>query len=261
MESSSQALIQFSDVAIGYRRNRLAENINWRVDKRSLWGVVGPNGAGKTTMLRVLLGLLEPLAGRVIRAQGVRYGYVKQRDALNETYPFTVGEVVMAGRYGLIPCLARPGAEDHSAVNEALERTGIAELRHRPIRELSGGQKQRALIARALAARPDVLVLDEPTNDMDIAGEQSVLGLVQQIHERDGTAVVIVSHLLHTVLQIAENVVFIKGSEYGVFSKAEFIGQNHLERFYDMPIRIVEHPGGGYSVVPGANGPLSKGVS
>ncbi len=260
MENSNKLLVQFCDVAIGYGRKRLAENIDWRIDRRSLWGIVGPNGAGKTTMLRVLLGLLEPLAGRVTRAQSVRYGYVKQRDSLNETYPFTVSEVVMAGRYSLIPCLGRPKAEDRDAIEEALERTGISTLRHQPLRELSGGQKQRVLIARALAARPDILVLDEPTNDMDIAGEQSVLSLIQQIHEHDGTAVVIVSHLLHTVLQIAENVMFIKGSEYGVFSKAEFIGQNHLERFYDMPIRIVEHPGGKYSVVPNANRPIPGGT-
>jgi ABC-type Mn2+/Zn2+ transport system ATPase subunit len=205
-------------------------------------------------MLRVLLGLLDPIAGRIRRASGVRYGYVKQRESLNETYPFTVDEVVMMGRYGLLPGLARPGAEDHAAVEEALVRTGIADLQHRPLRELSGGQKQRALIARALAARPDVVVLDEPTNDMDIAGEQSVLDLIQQIHRRDGTAVIIVSHLLHTVLQIAQNVMFLKGKEYGVFSKAEFIGQNHLERFYGMPIEVLEHPGGRYSVVPNKQG-------
>ncbi len=250
MKLNNQALVEFCDVTIGYGRNRLAENINWRVERRALWGIVGPNGAGKTTMLRVLLGLLEPLAGRVKRTPGVRYGYVKQREALNETYPFTVGEVVMTGRYGLMSWLARPGADDHAAVDEALARTGIADLRDQPMRELSGGQKQRTLIARALAARPDVVVLDEPTNDMDIAGEQSVLNLIQQIHERDGTAVIIVSHLLNTVLQIAENLVFLKENKYGVFSKADFIGQNHLERFYGIPIQVHEHPGGSYCVVP-----------
>jgi zinc transport system ATP-binding protein len=258
MEGGDSVLIQLRNVSVGYGRRRLAEGVDWEIENGSLWGIVGPNGAGKTTLLRVLLGLIAPLGGRVIRRRGLRFGYVKQRDTLNECYPFTVAEVVLTGRYGLMSCLSRPRPEDHAAVAEALERTGIIELKDQPVRELSGGQKQRVLIARALAARPDVIVLDEPTNDMDIAGEQSVLSLVLDIHEHFGAAVVIVSHLLHSVLQIAESLVFIKDGRYGVFSKAEFITENHLERFYDMPIRIVEHPEGGYSVVSAAKSPGRK---
>ncbi len=249
MSDGNGALVDLREVSIGYGRNRLASRIDWRIMPGSLWGVIGPNGAGKTTLLRVLLGLTDPLDGQVSRRRGLRFGYVKQRDTLNETYPFTVFEVVLSGRYGLMRCPGRARPEDYDAVERALVRTGMANLRDEPVRALSGGQKQRVLIARAIAARPDVIVLDEPTNDMDIAGEESVLALIRDIHTESGVAVVIVSHLLNAVLRTAEDILFIKDSELGTLSKAEFIEQSHLERFYEMPIRMVQHPEGGYCVV------------
>lgn len=245
-----EALIDLKDVAIGYAQKPIAENINWQVLPGSLWGIIGPNGAGKTTLLRTILGMIKPLDGKLHRRMKLRFGYVKQRDTLHDIYPFTVMEIVMTGRYGLTPDPGHPGIADYDAVEKAILETGISELKEAPIGELSGGQRQRVLIARALAAQPDIIVLDEPTNDMDIAGEEAVLNLIMDTHKQTGAAVIIVSHLLHAVLRIAENIIFIKDAEHGVYSKARFIKERHLERFYDMPISITEHANGQYSIIP-----------
>jgi ABC-type cobalamin/Fe3+-siderophores transport system ATPase subunit len=106
-------------------------------------------------------------------------------------------------------------------------------------------------MARALCAEPDVIILDEPTNDMDIAGEESVLSLIRDVHGQTGAAMIIISHLLHVVLRMARDIVFINEAKIGVFTKDEFIADNHLERFYGLPIRIAAHPDGTYSVVAG----------
>jgi ABC-type Mn2+/Zn2+ transport system ATPase subunit len=247
-EQDQESLISSRNLDIGFGRRVIASNINLDIHTGERWGIIGPNGAGKTTLIRTLMGVLPPVQGMVERKKTIRFGYVKQRQSLHDLYPFTVFEVVLTGRYGRIGALRGHGRQDTEAVQSALARTGIADLHDRPVRDLSGGQKQRVLIARALCSEPDVIILDEPTNDMDIAGEESVLALIRDVHEQTGAAVMIISHLLHAVLRVAEHIMFINESDIGIFTKEEFIKDNHLERFYDMPIRISEHPDGTYSV-------------
>ena len=259
---SEPPLIEADHVSIGYRRRIVASGICLRIGRGERWGVLGPNGAGKTTLIRTLMGAVRPLAGTVRHARALRFGYVKQRDALHDLYPFTVAEVVETGRYRDASPFYRPRDADREAIERALTRTGIASLRDRAVRELSGGQKQRVLLARALCAEPDVIVMDEPTNDMDIAGEAAVLALIQDVQAQTGAAVIIISHLLHAVLQTAEQLVFIDGRRTEVFSRDDFVNQNHLERFYGMPIRVTRHEDGGYAVAvarPGATSTKDAG--
>ena len=241
-------LIRAHGLSIGYGGRAIAAGIDMGITPGQSWGVIGPNGAGKTTLIRTLMGVMPPVDGAVHRRAGIRFGYVKQRDTLHDLYPFTVEEVVRTGRYRGVAPFRRRHADDTAQVEQALERTGIADLKHRPVQELSGGQKQRVLIARALCAEPDVIILDEPTNDMDIAGEESVLALIRDVRQQTGAAVLIISHLIHAVLRVADQIVFIHDRGIGVFPKSEFVANNHLERFYGIPIHIHEYPDGSYAV-------------
>lgn len=246
--SQEAPLIAARDLAMGFAGRAIVRGIQLQLHRGDRWGIIGPNGAGKTTLARTLMGALAPVSGEVVRRPGLRFGYVKQRDALHDLYPFTVGEVVSMGRYrGFVP-RGRLASAERDAVQEAMARTGIAALRDRPVRDLSGGQKQRVLIARALCAEPDIILLDEPTNDMDIAGEESVLSLILDLHRHTGAAVVIISHLLHAVLRIAENILFVGEGQVTAHDRESFLADKHLERYYGIPIRIAKYPDGTYSV-------------
>lgn len=242
-------LISCKSLSIGYGKNCIASAIDLTITSVSLWGLIGSNGSGKTTLIRTLLGMVKPLKGSIHRKEGLRVGYVKQRDTLNVTYPFTVYEMVLMGRYGQFPLLRKPSTKDLSLVDAALQQTGILSLKQVPVRELSGGQRQRVLIARALVSEPDLLILDEPTNDMDLSGEEAVLELIRQIQRQTKTAVLLISHLLPVVLRVAEHLLFFQNHSVLNLSKQEFIAQNHLTQLYQLPIRVIEYPGERYAIL------------
>jgi ABC-type cobalamin/Fe3+-siderophores transport system ATPase subunit len=161
-----------------------------------------------------------------------------QRQFLDTLFPFTVTDVVHMGRFGWKRAWSRLDQGDRQAVGEALEITGLAGIRDRLYRELSGGQKQRTLIARALASQPDILLLDEPTNDMDVKGENQIMGLVQEIQQEKGLTIVLVSHLLHVVLNYAERLMFLADGKAHLYSIDELVSQDLLSKIYGFPIRV-----------------------
>ncbi|MEK7483062.1 MAG: metal ABC transporter ATP-binding protein [Planctomycetota bacterium] len=242
-------LISCKELSIGYGKKTISSSIQFVLQSGSCWGLIGANGAGKTTFIRTLLGILKPLKGSISRKEGLRVGYVKQRDTLNVTYPFTVFEMVLMGRYGQYSLLRKPASKDLQLVEKSLQETGIFHLKQTPVRELSGGQKQRVLIARALASEPDLLILDEPTNDMDLVGEEAVLELIQNIHRNTGTSVLLISHLLPVVLRIAEHILFFQNQSIHSLSKKDFVSQNHLTQLYQVPVRVIEYPGSRYAIL------------
>ncbi len=235
------ALIEFKDAALGYGpRSMVLSGINLSVERGEFLGIVGPNGSGKTTLLRTLLGLLPPLGGSVRIGEGVplRYGYVPQRDTVDSLFPITVEEIVLMGRYRRVGLLRRPGRADRDAAQRALEHVGIADLARRNYPELSGGQKQRALIARALATEPDVLVLDEPTNGMDLASEHALLELVRRLHLESGLTVILVSHLLANVANVTERIAIIAAGGLEVGARSEMLSSERLSRLYGLPVGV-----------------------
>jgi ABC-type Mn2+/Zn2+ transport system ATPase subunit len=164
-------LLAVHKLAIGYGHTALLSDINLTIDQGDWWGIVGPNGAGKTTLLKTLLGIIPALGGRIERRAGLSFGYVPQRGVIDDIFPLPALDVVVMGRYPRIGPCRRVTRADRELALRYMERVGIAHLARKPFRSLSGGQKQRTLIARGLAPEPDVLVLDEPTDGMDIAGE------------------------------------------------------------------------------------------
>ncbi len=162
--------------------------------------VVGPNGSGKSTLLRALLGILPPAAGQVTRAAGLRLGYVPQRLQIDRSMPITVRRF-----------LSLPVRVSDAQASEVLARVGMEETGGLQMASLSGGQLQRVLLARALLARPQVLMLDEPTQGLDQPGEAAFYRLIEEVRAGTGCAVLMVSHDLHVVMAASDRVVCLNG--------------------------------------------------
>lgn len=249
-------LIEFQNVTLGYGRKVVLHDFSFAIYAEDFFGLVGPNGAGKTTMLRAMLGTLKPLAGRVTLHQppggNFRFGYVPQREGIDLILPYTVREVVMMGRFRGIGPFGRAGREDHAAVDQSLAHVGISDLQKHPFRDLSGGQKQRTLIARALAMRPTVLVLDEPTNGMDLTSRMSTLGLIDQLRLEDRLTVIMVTHLLDDVASYADRIALVEKDMVLVGTREEILTSERLSALYQVPINVM-HDGKSYSITPGRN--------
>jgi len=244
--TENKVIVEFCGARLGYGRNVVLGDVSFRIHRGDFLGIIGPNGAGKTTILRAIVGLIRPLTGRVLTSEGLRYGYVMQRQSLDTLFPFTVADVVRMGRLGQSRGWGRITREDAASIEQALAVAGIHGLRNHLYRELSRGQRQRTLIARALAAQPDVLLLDEPTNDMDAAGENQIMGLVQEVQRDTHVTIVLVSHLLHVVLNYAERLLFLTGGRAYLHSVEELVSNDLLSTIYGFPIRVGESGGKKY---------------
>ncbi len=237
-EHEGNTLLQFESADLGYGRRKVIENLNLQLKQGDFLGIVGPNGTGKTTILKAILGILAPLSGSVKKASGVRFGYVPQSQSIDEVYPLSVMDVAMMGRYPLLSIFARPNRADRDAVLKCLDHVGIADLAERPYRELSGGQKQRTLIARALASNTQVLVLDEPTNDMDIASEHAIMELLQKLNRDRSITIVMVSHLLNVVADYVKTLMLVNRDDQSAGRIEEILCSQQLTAMYGVPVAV-----------------------
>lgn len=236
--SRGEPVVTLEGVSLGYGRRILHAGLSLQIRRGEFWGIVGPNGSGKTTLLRAILGTQAPLAGTIQRERGIAFGYVPQTGTLDEGFPLTVFEIAMMGRYRRVGLLRRPGAGDRDRVLQALEDVGIRDLADRTYRDLSGGQKQRCLIARALAGDPDVLVLDEPTTGVDLTSQKAILDLVRDLHGMRRLTVLMVSHHLTEVANLARRIVLMDARFIQVGSVREVISTENLTRLYGIPVQV-----------------------
>ncbi len=235
-------LLSFQEVALGYGRQEIVKGLTFSVNRGDFFGIVGPNGAGKTTLLKTLLGLLKPLQGTITgpAARPVRFGYCIQRQSVDEIFPFTVHEIVMMGRTNLLGPLVKPGPDDFRKVDQCLEAAGIQALAEQRFTELSGGQQQRALVARALATDPDCLVLDEPTNELDIKGSREIMDFIQTLHRDLALTVILVSHELDRVLNYADRFLLLnqEGKPYTV--DRDKLTERLLEEVFQVRVKLYD---------------------
>ncbi|MDR2374144.1 MAG: anchored repeat-type ABC transporter ATP-binding subunit [Bifidobacteriaceae bacterium] len=191
-----------------------------------LVGLIGPNGAGKTTLLRAALGLLTPSAGRVLvdgrpaKPGRAPIGYVPQRHEFAWEFPISVANAVMTGLTGRLGLFRRPGAAHWEAVADALERVRLSDLADRPVGQLSGGQRQRVLVGRALAARPAVLLLDEPLAGLDMPTQELLSALFADL-AREGRAVLVTTHDLLSALDGCDRIALLNRSVIACGAPAE----------------------------------------
>jgi ABC-type Mn2+/Zn2+ transport system ATPase subunit len=242
---SAVPLLRFEGVDLGYGRRRVLSDLSFEIRRGDYLGIVGPNGVGKTTLLKALLGVLRPMSGRIVADPDhpPRFGYVPQRQTVEEVMPLTVREIAITGCYGRLGLFGRPKSLHWGMADRALREVGIADLAQRIYRELSGGQKQRALMARALAGEPDVLVLDEPTNDLDIAGEQAIMGLIDRLQAERSITVVMVSHLLNVVVNHVRAIGFLGNAKFSPVPLEQIVGTSYLRDLYGTPLQLTEVQG------------------
>lgn len=226
------------NLTLGYGSHALFRGLSLTVRRGEILGIVGPNGSGKTTFVRTLLGLLAPLEGRVARPSGVRVSYAPQRERLDPIAPLTALDVVLMELAARAGPFHRPGAADRDAAARMLTLLGVQALAGRLFRSLSGGEQQRVRLARALVADPDVLVLDEPTGGMDLEGEVATIDFLRQLNRRRGVTILIVTHALPIVLNLATSIVLIGARRVLHGAVDDVLREEQLTELYGVPVHV-----------------------
>lgn len=197
---SDQPLVMLQDAGIRRSGRWLVRGVEFSVHPGEIVTLIGPNGSGKSTSAKMAIGVLKPDEGRVERKPGLRVGYVPQKLAVDWTMPLTVKRL-----------MSLTGPLRESEITSALEAVGIAHLASAEVQHLSGGEFQRALLARAIARKPDLLVLDEPVQGVDFSGEIALYDLITSIRNSTGCGILLISHDLHVVMAETDTVICLNG--------------------------------------------------
>lgn len=233
----TEPLIRFKNAALGYDGKPLLAGVDLEIRAREFWGILGYNGSGKTTILRTLLGLIPCLRGEVREHGGLfgrpRFGYVPQKERLDPLYPLTARDVAAMGTYRKIDLLQRLRGAGHAEfVNRCLAECGASALARRRMSDLSGGQKQRVMLARALAAEPEILVLDEPLAGLDIATQKSLIELLSELKTRRGLTVVMVSHRLSAEKGLFTHLAWVEEGRVATGASADMLAAGRLSEVF-----------------------------
>lgn len=234
----AETLIQFKNVALGYGSKTVLKDLSFSLHENDFIGIVGANGSGKTTVLKGILRLIKPLRGEIVSRDSLVYGYVPQSNAIDDIFPFTVFEIVKMGLYPRLPVMKRFEQKHNDRIISVLKQVGIEAYASIPYRDLSGGLKQRVLIARSLVTDPDVLVLDEPTNDLDISSEKSIMDLIQNLHDTNKITVIMVSHLINVVINYVKKIGFIDTDKFEIHPIDAVLSEAELWKTYHSKVRI-----------------------
>ena len=242
----AEPIISLRGVAFSYGGEPALEDVTLSVADRQAVCIVGPNGGGKTTLVKLILGLLMPQRGEIRvfgqspRRARLRIGYMPQHVQHDPLFPVTVTDIVLMGRLGrsgVAGFFGWPCRVDRRAAQDALVQVGMGEFGARPFAALSGGQRQRVLIARALCCKPDLLLLDEPTSNVDSMVEAKLLDLLRELNRR--MTIVMVSHDLGFVSGLVESVICVN-RRVVVHPTSQMTGQA-IHDIYGGEVRVVRH--------------------
>ncbi len=252
-------MLSVGSLAFGFPGRTVGHDVTFDLEAGEVMCVLGPNGGGKTTLFRTLLGLLQPHAGSIqldsaslqdlSRAEiARRIGYVPQGHS--GYFAFTVREFVLMGRTAHLGIFSSPGKKDHAVADRALESLGIANLAEKPITEISGGERQLALVARALAQQPKLLVLDEPTASLDFGNQVRVLQRIAALAS-SGIAILFSSHDPdHAFLCARRALLLAEGRVLEIGAPRDVIRADTLERMYRVSVQVMPLPGGAHTCLP-----------
>ncbi|WP_043312134.1 zinc ABC transporter ATP-binding protein ZnuC [Pseudomonas sp. ML96] len=246
----SEALIQLENVGVAFSGQPVLQQVQLALRPGEIVTLIGPNGAGKTTLVRTVLGLLKPDSGTVRRKPRLRIGYMPQKLHVDPTLPLSVLRFLR-----LVPGV------DRAAAQSALEEVGASQVIDSPLQSISGGELQRVLLARALLREPELLVLDEPVQGVDVAGQAELYRLITQLRDRHGCGVLMVSHDLHLVMSATDQVVCLNRHVccsghpeqvsndpafvelFGQDAKSLAIYHHHHDHSHDLHGEVVAEPG------------------
>ncbi|MBF0456922.1 MAG: metal ABC transporter ATP-binding protein [Nitrospirae bacterium] len=235
----NEALITLDNLSIGYNNQAVLSGISFSIVRDCFTAIVGANGSGKSTLLKTILGLLPPIEGSISTASPsarLVFGYVPQFTHFDSIYLLTVFEVALMGTYGRVRAGAFIPHYERDFTHECLSAVGVDELALRRFAELSGGQKQRVLIARALAARPDIVVLDEPTAGVDRSATHAVMEYLSQLRKERKISVLLVTHDFAAVRQHAGQVVWLYEGDVLIGSAHELLSPERMAGMFEKRI-------------------------
>lgn len=238
----------------GYHAHKhVLNDVSLRVAPGEIAAVIGPNGCGKSTLLRCISGLLKPEAGHIFLA-GKELAALAPRERAQKMallaqsfagdHSMSVEETVLLGRTPFLSAYGVPTRHDREIAAHVMQQTNVESMRHRTLGELSGGEKQRVLLARALAQQPEILLLDEPTSNLDIRYQFELLELVFGLARREKIAVVLVLHQINLAAAVADTLLLLgeDGRMHGSGKPEEVMTRENLEAVYRVPLEIFTHP-------------------
>ena len=236
-----QPVARARGLSVAYHAEPVLRGIDLSVPAGVVMGVVGPNGSGKSTLLKAMLGLVPRLTGQVeffgepLDRVRRRVGYMPQHTSVDWDFPTTVADVVTMGTYGSLGLFRRPGRKEYARAREAMDRTGITNLADRQIGQLSGGQRQRVFLSRTLAQDPDLYLMDEPFQGVDIVSQQAIVDVLHVLRAQ-GRTIVLVHHDLGTVPDYCDRVTLLNSGRLVASGTLDevFTGEN-LRITYGLP--------------------------
>ena len=238
----NKPIIECQNVSFDYNGNAVLENINFSVYEKEFFGIIGPNGSGKTTLLKIILGLLKPKSGQIKlfgkdpAAVGNLCGYVPQNSLVDRNFPLNVFEVLAMNFY-LKNRFKKLDVLELNYIDEILDKLSISKLKKRQIKQLSGGEWQRVLLGRALTAKPQLLVLDEPTSNVDPNVESDIYNILKSYQEK--ITIVIVSHdINHVSANVTRTACLNEGI---VIHPTESISGENVSMLFGKTASVLEH--------------------
>lgn len=208
-----QNLIEVNNLAFSYGNYTVLEDVNFVINKGEFIGLIGSNGAGKSTLLKLLLGLLDPISGKISFIEDKsKIGYVEQNAGCRGNFPATAEEIVLSGLWNKIGFLKFPKKEHHVIVQNALMSVDMQDFSKRMIGKLSGGQQQRIMIAKVLVNNPSILILDEPTSGVDTKSSEALYELLKHLNKVHGLTIILVSHDIKKVAKISQRLLRLEGN-------------------------------------------------
>ena len=239
----SEGVITLENVSFAYEKVSVLDNVSLNVQRGEFMGVVGPNGGGKSTLLKIILGLIKPRKGRVTvlgksPEKGRKsIGYVAQYASFRREFPITVEETVLLGLLGKTRPWFGYTAGERALAQQAMIEAQILDLQARQLGTLSGGQFQRVLIARSLIANPDIIILDEPTANVDVRMEENIFDLLKRLNER--ATIIVVSHDVGFISEYVNRVACLNKTL--VCHETSAISGDMIEQIYGEPVHMIQH--------------------
>jgi len=247
-----------SGAGVRIRRKSILDGINLEIRPGQFWGIAGPNGSGKTTLVRLITGFQSASEGTVevlgldisawrLHELRRRIGYLPQPVAFDDGFPISAGELVLTGRAGIRGLLRRYTSEDREICRAAATELGIGHLLDRPLGTLSGGERQLCHLARALAQQPELLILDEPTNNLDPRAADRFMAAVERLHAVQGLSVIVITHEISVLPPACGHVALVSGGRLaGAGPSGELLESTTLSRLYGVELTVHKAAGRHY---------------
>ncbi len=241
MKTNSEILLELENLSVGYNGDTIIKNANLKVYNNDFIGVVGPNGGGKTTLIKAIVGLLKPKSGKInyfFDRNNTEHsiGYMPQINYIDKKFPISVKDVVMSGYMNRNKVLKRFTSQEKEKANDLMIKTGISDLKRKPIGSLSGGELQRVFLCRSIISSPKLLILDEPNNYVDNRFESELYELLAELNK--SMAIIIVTHDIGTISTYIKTIACVNNELH--YHPSNQITEAQL-RDYNCPIQLITH--------------------